>query len=123
MCAKLPSAYVGSLVRSGSRSLNDWISHVLGQVGSATALNFYLSLKPPLLKLSQELVDFLQEALQIAEVDETVWVVKFMNPKVSISLNKLRTACIELLCTAMAWADFKTPAHSELCAKIISMFF
>ena len=32
MCAKLPSAYVGSLVRSGSRSLNDWISHVSEQV-------------------------------------------------------------------------------------------
>ena len=73
--------------------------------------------------MSQELVNFLQEALQIAEADETVWVVKFMNPKVATSLNKLRTACIELLCTAMAWADFKTPAHSELRAKIISMFF
>ena len=58
MCAKLPSAYASSPMRSGSRSLNDWISHVLGQVGSATALNFYLSLKPPLLKLSQELADF-----------------------------------------------------------------
>lgn len=93
------------------------------QVGTVTALNFCLSLRPPLLKLSQELVNFLQEALQIAEADETVWVVKFMNPKVATSLNKLRTACIELLCTAMAWADFKTPAHSELRAKIISMFF
>ncbi|KAK4585311.1 hypothetical protein RGQ29_022824 [Quercus rubra] len=46
-----------------------------------------------------------------------------MNPKVATSLNKLRTACIELLCTTMAWADFKTPNHSELRSKIISMFF
>lgn len=52
-----------------------------------------------------------------------MWVVKFMNPRVATSLNKLRTACIELLCTAMAWADFKTQNHSELRAKIISMFF
>ena len=86
-------------------------------------MNFCLALRPPLLKLTQELVSFLQEALQIAEADETVWVVKFMNPKVVTSLNKLRTACIELLCTAMAWADFKTQNHSELRAKIISMFF
>ncbi|KAA8531972.1 hypothetical protein F0562_006886 [Nyssa sinensis] len=93
------------------------------QVGTVTALNFCLALRPPLLKLTQELVNFLQEALQIAEADETVWVVKFMNPKVATSLNKLRTACIELLCTAMAWADFKTQNHSELRAKIISMFF
>ncbi|XP_058091042.1 uncharacterized protein LOC131237348 isoform X3 [Magnolia sinica] len=93
------------------------------QVGTVMALNFCLALRPPLLKLSPELVNFLQEALQIAEADETVWVVKFMNPKVATTLNKLRTACIELLCTAMAWADFKTPNHSELRAKIISMFF
>ncbi|XP_075498359.1 LOW QUALITY PROTEIN: SAGA complex/NuA4 acetyltransferase complex subunit TRA1-like [Primulina tabacum] len=93
------------------------------QVGTVTALNFCLALRPPLLKLTPELVNFLQEALQIAEADETVWVVKFMNPKVATSLNKLRTACIELLCTAMAWADFKAQNHSELRAKIISMFF
>ncbi|XVF59767.1 hypothetical protein PTKIN_Ptkin07bG0302500 [Pterospermum kingtungense] len=93
------------------------------QVGTVTALNFCLALRPPLLKLTPELVNFLQEALQIAEADETVWVVKFMNPKVATSLNKLRTACIELLCTTMAWADFKTPNHSELRAKIITMFF
>ncbi|KAE8707127.1 hypothetical protein F3Y22_tig00110387pilonHSYRG00919 [Hibiscus syriacus] len=93
------------------------------QVGTVTALNFCLALRPPLLKLTPELINFLQEALQIAEADETVWVVKFMNPKVATSLNKLRTACIELLCTTMAWADFKTPNHSELRAKIIAMFF
>lgn len=93
------------------------------QVGTVTALNFCLGLRPPLLKLTPELVNFLQEALQIAEADDTVWVVKFMNPKMASSLNNLRTACIELLCTAMAWADFKTQNHAELRAKIITMFF
>ncbi|XVE87428.1 hypothetical protein DITRI_Ditri18aG0116500 [Diplodiscus trichospermus] len=93
------------------------------QVGTVTALNFCLALRPPLLKLTPELVSFLQDALHIAEADETVWVVKFMNPKVATSLNKLRTACIELLCTTMAWADFKTQNYSELRAKIIAMFF
>ncbi|KAK9678784.1 hypothetical protein RND81_11G233100 [Saponaria officinalis] len=93
------------------------------QVGTVTALNFCLALRPPLLKLTQELVSFLQEALQIAEADETVWAVKFLNPKVATSLNKLRTACIELLCTAMAWTEFKTANHAELRSKIISMFF
>ncbi|KAG6397579.1 hypothetical protein SASPL_143748 [Salvia splendens] len=93
------------------------------QVGTVTALNFCLALRPPLLKLTPELINFLQEALQIAESDESVWVVKYMNPKMATSLNKLRTACIELLCTAMAWADFKTQNHSDLRAKVISMFF
>ncbi|XP_020600148.1 LOW QUALITY PROTEIN: transformation/transcription domain-associated protein-like [Phalaenopsis equestris] len=93
------------------------------QVGTVTALNFCLALRPPLLKLTPELVNFLQDALQIAEADETVWVAKLMNPKVVSTLNKLRTACIELLCTAMAWTDLKTPNHAELRAKIISMFF
>lgn len=88
-----------------------------------TALNFCLALRPPLLKLTPELVSFLQEALQIAESDEAVWAVKLMSPKVLTSLNKLRTACIEILCTTMAWADFRTQSHSELRAKIISMFF
>lgn len=73
--------------------------------------------------MTPELVNFLQEALQITEADESVWVVKFMNPKMASSLNNLKTACIELLCTAMAWADFKTQNHAELRAKIISMFF
>lgn len=93
------------------------------QVGTVTALNFCLALRPPLLKLTQELVNFLQEALQIAEADENAWNVKNINTKYATSLNKLRTACIELLCTTMAWADFKTPNHSELRAKVISMFF
>ncbi|VFQ99863.1 unnamed protein product [Cuscuta campestris] len=98
-------------------------SENIKRVGTVTALNFCLALRPPLLKLTQELVSFLQEALQIAEADETVWVMKYMNPKVAALLNKLRTACIELLCTAMAWADFKTQNHAELRSKIISMFF
>ncbi|KAF7809661.1 transformation/transcription domain-associated protein-like [Senna tora] len=93
------------------------------QVGTVTALNFCLALRPPLLKLTPELVNFLQEALQIAESDDSALATKIFNPKVVTSLTKLRTACIELLCTTMAWADFKTPNHSELRAKIISMFF
>lgn len=86
-------------------------------------MNFCLALRPPLVKLTPELLNFLQEALQIAEADETVWVVKVINAKVANSLNKLRAVCIELLCTAMAWADFRTPNYSELRAKIISILF
>ncbi|CAL0314477.1 unnamed protein product [Lupinus luteus] len=93
------------------------------QVGTVTALNFCLALRPPLLKLTPELINFVQDALQIAESDDNAWVAKFINPKVVTSLTKLRTACIELLCTTMAWAEFRTPNHSELRAKIISMFF
>lgn len=93
------------------------------QVGTVTALNFCLALKPPLLKLTPELISFFLEALQIAEADETVWRVKLMDSKAAVSLNKLRSACIELLCTAIAWAELRTPNHLDLRAKIISMFF
>ncbi|XP_078446328.1 phosphatidylinositol 3- and 4-kinase family protein with FAT domain-containing protein isoform X2 [Wolffia australiana] len=99
------------------------LKNIEQQVGTVTAMNFCLALRPPLLKLTPELVSFLQDALQIADADETVWVVKFINPKVVTTLNKLRTACIQLLCTAMVWADFKTPNHADLRAKVISMFF
>lgn len=87
------------------------------------ALNFCLALRPPLLKMTPELISLLQEALQIAEADETVLNGKFMNPKMAATLTKLRTVCIELLCTAMAWADFKTQSHAELRSRIIAMFF
>ena len=87
------------------------------------ALNFCLALRPPLLKMTPELVNLLQEVLQIADTDESVLIGKFMNPKLAVTLTKLRTACIELLCTAMAWADFKTPNHADLRSRIIAMFF
>lgn len=112
------STFIQPLILRPLRSKN-----VEQQVGTITALNFSLALRPPLLKLTPELVNFLQEALQIAEADETAWGAKFMNAKVVTTLNKLRTACIELLCTSMAWADLKTAAYAELRAKIISMFF
>eukprot|EP00252_Welwitschia_mirabilis_P021819 TRINITY_DN5712_c0_g1_i1.p1 TRINITY_DN5712_c0_g1~~TRINITY_DN5712_c0_g1_i1.p1 ORF type:complete len:3567 (+),score=681.06 TRINITY_DN5712_c0_g1_i1:1467-10703(+) len=93
------------------------------QVGTVMALNFCLALRPPLLKLTPELVNILQEALQNAESDETVMIGKYMNPKIAVTLTKLRTACIELLCTAMSWADFKNSSYQELRSRIISMFF
>ena len=82
------------------------------------ALNFCLALRPPLLKMTPELVNLLQEVLQIADTDESVLI-----GKLAVTLTKLRTACIELLCTAMAWADFKTPNHADLRSRIIAMFF
>lgn len=97
--------------------------HPEQQVGTVMALNFCLALRPPLLKMTPELVTLLQEVLQIADTDESVLIGKFMNPKLAVTLTKLRTACIELLCTAMAWADFKTPNHADLRSRIIAMFF
>lgn len=93
------------------------------QVGTVMALNFCLALRPPLLKMRTELVSILQESLQIAEADESLLSGKFMNPKMAATLTKLRTVCIELLCTAMAWADFKTQSHADLRSRIIAMFF
>ncbi|KAJ7564762.1 hypothetical protein O6H91_02G032300 [Diphasiastrum complanatum] len=93
--------------------------HFEQQVGTVMALNFCLALRPPLLKMTPELISLLQEALHIAEADEAMLAGKFM----TITLTKLRMVCIELLCTAMAWADFKTPHHAELRSRIIAMFF
>ncbi|KAL3681984.1 hypothetical protein R1sor_000006 [Riccia sorocarpa] len=97
--------------------------HAEQQVGTVLALNYCLALRPPLLKMTPELISILQEALQIAEADESMLNGKFMNPKMAVTLNRLRTVCIELLCTAMAWADFKTQNHAELRSRIIGMFF
>ncbi|KAJ7563398.1 hypothetical protein O6H91_03G108600 [Diphasiastrum complanatum] len=99
------------------------VKHIEQQVGTVMALNFCLALRPPLLKMTPELVNLLQEALQIAEADEAMLAGRFMNPKMTVTLTKLRTVCIELLCTAMAWADFKTPIHAELRSRVIAMFF
>ena len=87
------------------------------------ALNYCLSLRPPLLKLTNELISLLQEALAIAEADENVLAGKFMNPKQAALLTRLRTACIELLCTAMAWSEMKAQSYLELRSRVISMFF
>ncbi|KAH9312038.1 hypothetical protein KI387_027073, partial [Taxus chinensis] len=106
------------LIRDPLRS-----KHIEKQVGTVMALNFCLALRPPILKISQELVNIFQEALQIAETEEGAVVGKFTNPKLVLTLTKLRIACIELLCTAMTCADFKTPNHTDLRFRIIAMFF
>ncbi|XP_020879904.1 uncharacterized protein LOC110228095 [Arabidopsis lyrata subsp. lyrata] len=93
------------------------------QVGTFAALIFCVASKPPLLKVTPELVNFLQEALQIDEADETVWAVKLMNPQVLRSLNRVRTACIEFLSTTIAWVNFRMQTYTEVPAKVNSMFF
>ncbi|KAK3220283.1 hypothetical protein Dsin_014253 [Dipteronia sinensis] len=60
------------------------------QVGIVAALNLCLALRPPLLKLTQELINFLQEALQIAEADETVWVVAVAKEGLRQVINQQR---------------------------------
>eukprot|EP00253_Pinus_taeda_P034578 PITA_34578 len=93
------------------------------QVGTVMAINYCLSIQPPLLKMSQEFVGVLQVALKITEEDENPSARKFINPNLVVKLTKLRTVCIELLCTAMAQADFQTPNYTEMQDRIISMLF
>ena len=73
-------------------SIDGFFLFFSSQVGTVTALNFCLALRPPLLKLSPELVNFLQEALQIAEADETVWVTKLMNAKIDRKSTRLNSS-------------------------------
>eukprot|EP00898_Chlorokybus_atmophyticus_P003741 jgi/Chlat1/4368/Chrsp29S04524 len=97
--------------------------HIEAQVGTVAALNYCLSLRPPLLRLTAELVQLLRDALAIADADETQMHTKFINPKMKDAVTRLRTGCIELLCTAMAWNDFKAVGDKEVQTRIIAMFF
>ena len=97
--------------------------HVEQQVGTVHCVNYLLSLRPPLLKVTPELLTLLQDALSIAEADEAVLQTKFLSGKQAAVLTRLRAACIELLCTAMAWDEFKTGAHADMRSRVIAMFF
>eukprot|EP00899_Mesostigma_viride_P026573 jgi/Mesvir1/70/Mv13673-RA.2 len=94
------------------------------QVGTVTTLNYCLSLRPPLVRMSSHILQLLHDALAIGEADENAILSKFTAPKMVASVTRLRTACIELLCTAMAWNDFKaTQQTGDIRSRIIGMFF
>eukprot|EP00897_Mesotaenium_endlicherianum_P005503 jgi/Mesen1/4981/ME000248S04265 len=99
------------------------LRHYEQQVGTMMALNYCLSLRPPLVRLTPELINILQEALVVADADESMMPGKFANARMAPVYTKLRTVSIELLCTALALADLKQPTHSDLRAKVIAMFF
>ena len=86
-------------------------------------VNYLLSLRPPLLRVTPELLTLLQDVLSIAEADEAVLQTKFLSGKQAAVLTRLRAACIELQCTAMAWDEFKTGAHADMRSRVIAMFF
>ncbi|KAK3258235.1 hypothetical protein CYMTET_32712, partial [Cymbomonas tetramitiformis] len=114
---------------------------VEAQMETVAALNFCLSLRPPLLKenddiLNTKMPDVLLEALKIAEQGASGEdpVANAGRPPLPQPINvggrnalivQLRTACIELLCTAMAWGKIPALANNtnDLRTRAIAMFF
>ena len=60
----------GAVLTSHPKTVLTSSADVSRQVGTVMALNFCLALRPPLLKVTPELLMILQEALGIAETDE-----------------------------------------------------
>ncbi|KAK1363493.1 Histone acetyltransferase SAGA, TRRAP/TRA1 component, PI-3 kinase superfamily [Heracleum sosnowskyi] len=93
------------------------------QVRIVAALNFCLSLQNPFIKVTQELESVLQEALEIAETEQIVSVVKSVSPGMVGSLIRLRALSIELLSSSIKREEFNCHKLSPLRENIISMFF
>jgi len=102
------------------------------QMETIGALTFVLGLNPPLLKMTEDpaakLQDLLTEALKVAEAnyDEPGVALKIPNFPLhsrAVMQTQLRTACIELLLTAMASNKVKCLAQGDLRTMTIAMFF
>lgn len=73
--------------------------------------------------MTQELVNVLQEALEIAGTEQIYSVVKSVSPGMVGSLIRLRALSIELLSTSIKREEFNSQKLSPLREDIISMFF
>jgi transformation/transcription domain-associated protein len=93
------------------------------QMGHVDAITYCLSLRPPLLSFSEELVRLIQEALALADAEDQALVSKSSQYKNAASLTNLRVVCIKLLSAAMANAEFNTPRQVTTRSRIISVFF
>jgi transformation/transcription domain-associated protein len=93
------------------------------QIGHIDAITYCLSLRPPLLSFSDELVRLLHEALALADAEDQALVSKPTHYKNSASLTNLRVVCIKLLSAAMGCPDFSSQKQSTTRGRIISVFF
>jgi transformation/transcription domain-associated protein len=82
-----------------------------------------LSLKPPLVSFSEELLRLIHEALALVEADDTALASKTGQLKNATNLVNLRVVCISLLSTAIAAAEFQDPKLHQIRNHIVSAFF
>jgi transformation/transcription domain-associated protein len=93
------------------------------QIGYVDAVNYCLSLKPPLVSFSEELLRLIHEALALVEADDTALASKTGQLKNATNLVNLRVVCISLLSTAIAAAEFQDPKLHQIRNHIVSAFF
>lgn len=93
------------------------------QIGHIDAITYCLSLRPPLLSFSEELVRLIQEALALADAEDQALVSKSNQYKNATSLTNLRVVCIKLLSATMASSEFMCPKQAPTRSRIISVFF
>ncbi|KAJ1978693.1 transcription-associated protein 1, partial [Dimargaris xerosporica] len=93
------------------------------QIGNIDAITYCLSLRPPLLNISEALVRLLNEALALADAEDQALASRAPPMKCSGSLTSLRLVCLQLLATAMGSPEFMLSRQSLIQARIISVFF
>lgn len=93
------------------------------QIGHIDAITYCLTLRPPFLEFSDELIRLLHEALALADAEDQALVSRSSHYKNAQSLMNLRIVCIKLLSAAMACADFSSPRQTHTRARIIQVFF
>ncbi len=93
------------------------------QIGYVDAVNYSLSLKPPLVNFSEELLRLLHEALALVEADDTALASKTGQLKNATNLVNLRVVCISLLSTAISAVEFQDSKLHQIRNHIVSAFF
>ena len=93
------------------------------QIGYVDAVNYCLTLKPPLIGFSDELLRLLHEALALVEAEDAALVSKNGQLKNATNLVNLRVVCISLLSTAISAAEFQDPKMHQIRNHIVSAFF
>lgn len=76
------------------------------QIGHIDAITYCLSLRPPLLTFTEELLRLIHEALALADAeDQALIVTKQSQYKNATSLMNLRVVCIKLLSNSLSCSD------------------
>jgi transformation/transcription domain-associated protein len=93
------------------------------QIGYIEAINFCLSLNPPLITFSDELGRLLHEALALADAEDHAMSAKENQYKNATVLNNLRVECIKLLSSVIGSLDLSSPRISPIKNRILTLFF
>ncbi|KAJ2724937.1 transcription-associated protein 1 [Coemansia sp. Benny D115] len=94
------------------------------QIGNIDAITYCLTLDPPLLEISEELLRLLSEALALADAEDQALVNHPAQVRSNtVSLTHLRHVCIRMLTAAMVRPEFADAKNAPTRARIISVFF